>query len=253
MDCVFAIASYNRPDKQYCAQWLNRIGVPKERIFIQTQTEEDFRTYSSKYGNIANIGFSPASNVSENKNNLLDRVGDRNIVVCSDNVRTLLFLCSDGKLAEVDNIESLEFFIRRGFESLEKYDALMFGVYPSANGFFMKRSATIDTWLLGCFMGIKKGAARGLRFNEKYPLKEDYEISARAITGGAHTVRFNDVTVKKTCRTKGGSYELWKTAGDEVNHVCAENLLASYPDFFRAHRTRKNEVELVKKARTFKI
>lgn len=47
---VFCIPSYKRSEEQKTLTYLESMGVNKEKIYISTQSEEDYKKYLDKYG-----------------------------------------------------------------------------------------------------------------------------------------------------------------------------------------------------------
>lgn len=241
----FGIASYNRADKQFMLAYLRGLGYERDDIIIQTQNKDDFDVYAEKFSGQATVLFKEGANVSENKNNLLDWYNancdaDSRLVLCSDKVRGVMYLGRDEKLHTMDR-EHLDQFLHRAFFVARQYGAALFGTYTVKNAFFMSHSAHINQFLLGCFMGVAKPGA--IRFDPRLPLKEDWGVMLQTIANGGRVVRFNDIALDASFRTKGGCHDLW--AASNMNEQCTQRLLATFPTLVRAHSTRQNELKYI--------
>lgn len=82
-------------------------------------------------------------------------------------------------------------------------------------------------------------------FDEELSLKEDFGFILQHVSKGRTTVRFNDIYLKQTLHTTGGSHELWYAEGDKVNERCTKYLLRRYPKLVKPHATRRNELRYV--------
>lgn len=251
MDVVWGIASYQRPERQNMLNYLHRLGYPRDRIIISTQTKEDYELYSSLHGAKATIIYKEASNCPQNKNTILDYYNERSgsvycgtrLVMCSDKTESVEFLGEDGKLHHINTKEQMDGIVERGFKLSQFYCADLWGVYTTDNTYFMSHTTSINGPMLGCFMGIAN--PKTTRFNEQMFLKEDFEIIFRTIQRGGCVVRFNDLCLKAKYKTKGGSHSYWHSKGDSVNESCNNYLLQLYPNLAKPNTKRSNEIRYV--------
>ena len=250
MKVIFAIASYDRADRQHFLAYLKKFGFKKDEIYISTQRKADRDAYTERFGDDATILYREAHNVSENKNTLVDRLCGRGIPVifASDKVKSLQYLGADGKAHDVETRKQFDQFIGWCYGVCAKNHGSVWGVYPTSNAYFMKRSASVDKMLLGCLMGFMPNAK--FRFDPNFPLKEDFELSLRVVKEGGHTVRFNNLCLNATFHTKGGCHAFWNSEGDKVNEDCCRRMFAKYPTLVTKHPTRKNELRYTGKSRT---
>lgn len=247
MDIIWGIASYRRADKQYMLDYLYALGYPKEQIIISTQTIEDYNEYIKLFNDKATIIFREGNNVSDNKNTLLDyyceNYKDAQLVICSDKVKSIQYLGVDKKTHKIDKREQLETIVRKAFSLANFYGAELWGGYTTSNAFFMSHTITINTLLIGCFMGVVN--PRKWRFDRRQPLKEDFELVLRVINNGGCVLRFNDICLSATFHTKGGCHDLWNSSGGCVNKQCNDRLLLKYPRLIKKHPTRDNEQKYI--------
>lgn len=243
----WGIASYQRPKRQPMLKLLSAMGYGKDEIILSTQTEQDYREYKELYDKMATVIYRPGKNCCDNKNTILDYVtknleGTR-VVICSDKVRGVSWMGKDGKLHKFETREQMDRFVKNAFGVTKMLGGCIFGCYSVGNTLFMSRDISINQQILGCFMGIANPTRD--RFDPQQPLKEDFEISMRQIANGRRVIRFNDICLKETFHTKGGSHELWFSEGDYINEMCNERLLELYPTLLKRHATRKNECRYV--------
>lgn len=250
-DYYFGIASYHRKDRQPMLAYLRSIGVPPEKIIMSVQTSDDLYDYLPLYGQECIILYKEGSNVSMNKNTILDYMEKNHkgvpIIMCSDKVRGIQKLGA----TTTENITKDEFFklCERGISITKKLGGLCFGVHPVNNAMFMEHSISTNRIILGCYMGILDTS---IKFDEHYPLKEDIEYVCRCISQKRRVIRFNDICLVETLHTQGGCHSAWNSEGDKVNRECTNLLLTTYPTIAARHSTRKNEIRLTAKSRKIK-
>lgn len=250
---VFGIASFNRPDKQYFLSYLRGLGFTRDDIYIGTQCKRDYDQYTELFGREATVVFREGENVCDNKNNLLDLLSPtgKRVVIASDKVRGLQYLDGKCKARTIDSRKTFDAVVDFGYSLASRNRCQVWGVYPTNNAYFMKRSASVDKMLLGCFMAFMPRPQ--IRFDRDFPIKEDFEISCRVISRGGHTLRFNNLCLDATFHQKGGSYELWHAEGDSVNRMCCERMLRKFGGLVKPHPTRTNELRFTGRSKTINL
>lgn len=253
MKTLFAIASYDRADKQYFLSYLKGMGYGKKDIYIGTQCRRDYEQYQDLFGKDATILYREGHNVSENKNTLVERLCGKGVpvVFASDKVKSLQYLGADGKAHDIADRAAFDRIVEWCYATAAKNHATVWGVYPTNNAYFMKRSVSVDKMLLGCCMGFMPKAR--IMFDPNFPLKEDFELSLRVIRDGGHTLRFNSLCLNATFHTKGGCHSFWNSDGDNVNATCCKRMMEKYPNLVTKHPTRKNELRFTGKSRTISL
>lgn len=230
------------------------MGYKREEIILSVQSLTDYSNYREKYTEYATIIFRSGSNVSENKNNILDYIerecGNTRVVMASDKVRAINRMNRDKKLHPITSREEMDGLVRKAFYVTKHSGASIWGVAPVANTFYMDRSISTNLFLLGCFMGILDPAQT--KFDPQQPLKEDWEIGLRTIQAGGSTIRLNDVCLTATFHTQGGCHAAWNAESDCMNKACTQRLLELYPELVKPHATRKNELRYVGTTTKFK-
>ena len=120
--------------------------------------------------------------------------------------------------------------IQRGFRLCKEAGCSYWGIYPIANGFFMKPGHTTDLrFIIGVMAGcFNPGAAMRIHCES---FKEDYERTLKFYERDGAVIRMNDVAPTTSYYTeKGGAEEFrdWKPMEAE-----AKWLEAEYPDLVK--------------------
>lgn len=230
----FGIPSYKRGAKQRTLQMLIDYGYEKEDIVISTQTEEDYREYSEKYGEFCEVIFTPGDSVTKNRNSILRHFGRGEWVVMLDDDISGFYKLNSGKLERINSIEELDSMVVDFFEFAKAHNALIWGLYPVKNQFFMKN--TIDT---SNIVNTCLGIINEVRFDESFIAKEDIELCCRVISAGLNVIRFNFICYDAKHRNKGGCYDVWNS---DENEKVSERLVFLYPNLLKINRRRRGEV-----------
>lgn len=221
---VFCIPSYRRAKKQKTLEYLESMGIPKEIIYISTQTEEDYNEYSNIYGKRASIIFSEGNCVSDNRNNILNKFPIGKKIVMLDDDLSFIGKLKDKKIVPFSKEQLIE-FIQDAFNYCEKNNALVWTGYPVENGYFMSAKIDKKNFGVGCIMGIINSE---YRFNRQYKIKEDFEFCLHQIKDGYNCIRFNFIHAKGDHKSKGGCETFW-----EKDEECTNRLLCEYPNLIK--------------------
>lgn len=158
------------------------------------------------------------------------------IVWVDDDIERLDRLADDGKsLIEIPCGEVFE----RGFRLCDKEGLRMWGPYPVANHFFMKRGYTTDFKII---IGGVHGLVNDPTLLGTMDVKDDYERCIKVYLRDGGMVRLSDVTLITRYRGGKGGLNESRTAADDA--VSAEKLAALYPDlcqlgYSRTHKTKE--------------
>lgn len=249
----FGIASYNRLDRQNMLLLLNKMGYEKDEILLSVQTKADYDAYKERYDDMATILYKDGKNVCDNKNTILEylieHLDNTRVVMLSDKVRGVVYKKRNGEMVEFADRYTFDRMIKTAFLITKKLKAEVFGCNTVMNKLFMKNTVSTNLQVLGCFMGIADPSLQ--RFDPEQPLKEDFEFILRHIKQGRRTIRFNDIALKETLHTRGGSHELWNNVSE--CRRCNDRLLENYPNLLVRHSTRKNEQRYVGNTQTFNL
>ena len=239
MDYAVVIPSYKRAEgcRDKTLALLKKYKIPKERIYVIVANKEEKDIYEATldpttYGHLL-IGVPGLSDVRNWIFNHFPK-GSK-IVSCDDDIKG--FIEYDGaKKRHEKELVSLKKVIHRGFSECKKAHARLWGVYPSANGFFMKPTVTTDLrFIIGSFWGcINPGSEVSLERSEK----EDYERTLKFFSKDQTVVRLNFVSPKTAYYKEPGGMQ----TRNRLKHqqVAVKALLKKYPDFVRTNTRRKS-------------
>jgi len=234
---VYAIPSYKRAQRQVTLEYLSRIGVPKELIWIFVQTEEDHREYQI-HNSRANIVLMEADGIARARNNILNRLKDRNLLMMDDDVKRVSIL-RGGALVGIESRLDMAFAVNRCFTQARNLRSKMFGVYPVDNAFFM--SDDISTRVaVNTVMGYASGFP--FRFDETFETKEDAELCGRVLWRGGNVVRFNNIAVSADHRKDKNGYIDAEHQSENLRMV--KKLCARYPDTYAPQKGKPWEVRM---------
>lgn len=238
---IYAIPSYKRAEKQETLDFLLRMGVPKESIYIFVQTEDDHQSYLNRYSGVCNVIYRPAGGVATARNNILDFVVNKDdVLMMDDDVSNIAFGAKGQKFVEVKPGEQFQKVVEHMFAVNRQLHGYMFGMYPVWNEFFMSNDISTRV-TVNTVLGFPKGFP--LRFRDDYRAKEDIELCGRILSSGGRVVRFNNIAYKAKHRTNdGGACETWAS---DANAKVAEELELMYPDVFSVKTNNPNEVRVV--------
>lgn len=229
---IIGIPSAGRADKQFTLDYLERIGVPRERILFAVQTKADLEDYTAAgiCERVLAITYGPAHNAAGNRNNLLNAVEPgAEMLMLDDDIREIVRLesAADGahRAETVDSFPALLRLAADGFAAARKLGAFGFGVsgwqLPERMAFSVSTSALCG----GAVMGIIAGAAR---FSPLYDTKEDYAFCCESIRQSGAFPELGYYAAKVEGRHSGGCWDAWnniRTVRADAARLCRE-----YPD-----------------------
>lgn len=244
MDIKIAIPSYNRVDNitKKTLAFLSRYNYPKELIYIFVHSEEQKEEYETKlpkelYGHI--ISTNQPKGIMNVRNYVVDYFDEDDKFISMDDDLITINRINEGKLCPIDNFNEV---IEKGFQLCEEHGYTLWGLYPTANAFYMKskNEYTIDLrFISGGFMGIinKK---RHVHLN----WKEDYELSIQAYNQDGGVIRFNHIAVKSDLYTKTGGIGLNQKERMDDYKEAGEWLINKYPSLVKWNPRREGEILL---------
>ena len=239
---VICIPSYHRHECQKTVAYLSGTGVPKDKIYLFVQTEEDAAKYGA-WKDKCQVVYKPANNLPQTRNNILEYcLRDNNVVMMDDDISCIAFGSKRNKFTQITSLDVFSKTILRMFEETQKRRGYMFGVYPVYNEYFM--DDTVSTRVtVNTLIGFPRQFP--FRFDNNYIAKEDIELCGRVLKNGGNIIRFNNVAYKADHRTnKGGACDIWKT---DANAHFARTLCKTYPNIFAVQKNKPSEVRLVVK------
>ena len=235
---VVAIPSYKRPEilKEKTLAVLQKYGVEPDRIYIFVADKEEEAIYKKTLPEggykkiiVAQKGLNHARNII---NSYFPK--GQKIVEADDDIRGFIEFDAS-KPRHEKPLKSLKKLIDRGFAEAAKHGARLWGVYPSANGFFMKDNVTTELkHIVGSFWGqINPGKDVRIHLQSK----EDYERTLQFWKQDKVVVRLNFVSPQTAYYKTPGGLQLERTKEkieDEVKFLEKE-----YPGYIKRNPNRK--------------
>lgn len=246
-DWVVAIPSYKRAEilKTKTLAVLQKYGIEPERIFIFVADKEEEEIYKKTLPEKAYNKIVVAKKGLNNARNIINEYfpKGKKIVEADDDIRGFIEF-DESKPRHEKPLVSLKRLIDRGYAEAEKHGAKLWGVYPSANGFFMKNSVTTDLkHIVGSFWGQwNPGKDVVIHLQSK----EDYERTLQFWKRDGVVVRLNFVSPQTAYYKTPGGLQLERTQQkieDEVKFLEKE-----YPGYIKRNPNRKTgfvEIRLV--------
>lgn len=252
MTIKIAIQSYNRVDgiMKKTLALLSRYNYPKELIYIFVNTEEQKEEYQTKipkelYGHI--IWSNQPKGIMNIRNYIVDYFDEGEKLITMDDDVISIDRIYEGKLCPIDNFNEL---IEKGFQLCEERSYTLWGLYPTANAFYMKSKDEYTTdlrFIVGGFRGfINK------RRHIHLDYKDDYEFSIESYLQDGGVIRFNHIAIKHSVYTNSGGVGLNKKERMIYSKKDSEWLLNKYPNLVRLNPRREGEILLNSKPKPIK-
>ena len=240
-DYVIAIPSYKRAEtlKEKSLATLQHYKIEPSRIFIFVANAEEAEIYrktipSSSYNKLVVA----VKGVKEVRNFITNYfpIGKK-IVSMDDDVKGFLEYDPNSKRKEKP-LKSLKTIIQQGFAACEKHHCRHWGIYPSANGFFMRPTITTDLrFIVGTLYGIINPGLKEL----KLPIseKDDYYRSLRMYELDGCVIRINFVAPKTAYYKEPGGMQTNPRRKNEQETAVAF-LKKEYPEWVTVNPSRKS-------------
>ena len=225
MEYKIAICSHDRIKtlKQKTLKVLDLYNISRERIYIFVAPEEleDYRANLLGYNVIEG-----ALGLCANRNAVVNYFAEGTpVYFMDDDIRGYMEYTLDNQRHE-RMLEDLDGFICRGFREALKADVSLWGLYPVANGRWMKPEVVKGlVFCYGCSFGlfIRKDTLNTISF------KEDYERTILFYLRDKGVIRLNWVApLQSYCKGKGGLNT--ERTLDKEKAEC-ENLTQQYPGY----------------------
>jgi len=238
-DYVVAIPSYKRAetlrDKTLSVLAEYKISSSKIYVFVADKEQEDLYRSVLKPGSYGHmiVGVPGMANIR----NFITRyfpVGKR-IINMDDDIKGFLEFSSTARRHEIP-LRSLDSLIKKGFSESAKTGFRLWGIYPVANGFFMKEGATSDLkYIIGAFWGITNpGPILTVTIDDK----EDYLRSLIMYVLDGGVLRFRDAAPITAYYKEAGGMQEERTKNRVTKS--AEALYAAFPDLTKLNATKKS-------------
>ena len=243
---IFAIPSYKRDFEQLTLDYLARLNVPREMIYMSVQTESDLKAYKAAGidQRVGKLIYRLGACVSDNRNTLLDAIPEGHyVVMMDDDIKTIVML-QGGKLVKIEAFDRLMNIIVRGFSAAAKNFTVGFGLYPTDNAYYMSDTVSACTIVDGMFIGLLNTK---VRYDARFTTKEDYDLCCRIIREYGAFPRLNMYAARAKSRSRGGCEEFWKDTEGRI--LTARRLIERYPDLLVPNPRREGEVLMRRDAR----
>jgi hypothetical protein len=240
-DYIVAIPSYQRADtlREKSLTTLKKYGIPVGKINIFVANREEEALYKEKIPShmynkiiIAQKGLKEARNFISNY-----YPKGKHILFLDDDLKGFIEY-DESKPRHEKPLVSLQKVIQRGFKECEKNGCRLWGIYPSANGFFMKPTVTTDLKLIvGCFFGIINPGLSEMKI--AISEKEDYYRTLKMYELDGCVVRLNFVAPKTAFYKEPGGMQTNPRRRQEQEEA-VKFLLKLYPDWVKLNPSRKS-------------
>ena len=205
---IFGIASYHRPECK-TIKTLLAMGIPKNDIVVSLQDKNDIERYKANYPDIRFL-FREADSAAGNRNTILDSVKERPICLLDDDIVSFCFRFVEKRTFLVDNQKFLQEIYKIADEAIRN-KCVLAGISPTDNNLVAEKrdEYTADCLLQGSVLLFFDD---DLRFDSRFKMVEDYELSLRVIYGGGHILRGNHVCANKPKNgtNKGGLHDRYE-------------------------------------------
>lgn len=231
------IPSYLRAGKVKTLELLQDDIYGCDDIIIATQTPSDYEAYTKAYKGKATIIYREGHSVGDNRNTLLEWAQKNGVsfaVMLDDDVKSIRFI--NGSRAT--SAKQLNELFLRCFRVASGEGSPLWGCYPCDNRLSMKPSVRVAL-LTGACMGFLD---MSLRFDNRYRIKEDYELSLRLMRQGKKTLRFNSFGLSVIQKPDGGCRIDW-----QKGELYADMLVRQYPELCEIDKKKKHKEIKLKK------
>lgn len=240
----FGIPTYRRAEKQSTLEYLERVGIRREQIYMSVQNEEDYHEYS-KCGysdRVAKLLYRNGHNLSENANTILDNLPlNARIIILDDDIKAISRSTDNGLVDVLSHKEFME-FVRLGYTIANRLHTIGFSVYPCHNDYFMSQTYNKVHIGEGTLLALTN---TGIRFDPQFDTKCDYDLTCRIIRLYGAYPRLNMYSCNAPHYTKGGCEKDWKDHEKVMHDAFA--LTELYPDIVKPNSKRRGEVLMISK------
>lgn len=249
MDWVVVIPSYNRVDtlKEKTLRLLQEHDIPASKIYVFVADQEQKKLYEDglEKGSVGHI-IVGVKGLPEVRNFIFDYFPKgKPIISFDDDVRGFIEYDPRAKRHERP-LRDLAAMFNRGFAECKKSSAHFWGVYPSANGYFMKPTVTTDLrFIIGSFWGCHN-PGKDVRITIGNGEKEDYQRTIQFWERDGVIVRMTDVAVQTATYATPGGLQEGNRLAREKKTVAA--MIAKWPQYIKMNPRRKSgypEIRLV--------
>ena len=235
-DYIILVITYNRVERCYkkTLSMLKDNKIPKDIINLVVHNAEQKRLYEEGipkeyYNEILitnkNDGIYGQMNWMYNKYK-----NGQKILKLDDDISTILRLQGDKLVKTYDLLKIID----EGFKLCVDNGFKLWGIYPTANAYFMKSQKDYTTdlrFIVGALMGFIN---EKLTIDLDIKIKGDYEYAIKSYLKNGGMIRFNRITFR---------YDIAKNEGDRIKVMIndANILMKKYPNLVKMNTRRNNE------------
>lgn len=193
--------------KIYAPSYKRSEGVKTHKLIpdiIYCVHEFEEKEYKQKGYNVEVMPDNVKGNIARVRNYMLDNYIKEKGLIIDDDIEGLKFWGLENKLPKAKDIDNIQEFIENGFNLCEQFEARLWGLNILGDkGSYREYSPfSLTNTVSGSFMGFLNNE---LRFDERLPLKEDYDYSIQNCNIYRKVLRINNAyMVKKDHGNKGG-------------------------------------------------
>lgn len=248
-DYVIAIPSYKRAEilKKNTLNYLQNQKINKNKIYIFVANKKEYDLYKKTLPNYYKklvIGIVGMGNI---RNFITDYFPEKTkIFNMDDDIKGLIKLTKERNKKNGSKAISRPFknndlhkFINDGFNECKKKNLSLFGIYPAANPFFMKKRITYD---LRYIIGSVWGNINDKNLKVSLDDKEDFERSIKHYKQYGGVVRFENITANTPYMTCTGGMQVLRTNKRILES--AKYLANKYPDLCTYYIKKKGFAEV---------
>lgn len=259
---AFAIPSYKRCGKIATLNMLEAYGIPKEYIYLSTQTNEDYEKYKQLYSQRANVLYKEAHNCAGNRNNafILLREKYRYILMMDDDVSSVQRIVKETRKGKASNYRSKTIKVTGGDESAREFLDVI-----ERHAKIIDNGATLVSAYGGSPLNlinkkqlkVKNGFGRGTwlflsnkspLFNEEMDCCDDVELSLRIFAEGGSALVDESLVVntmsmaETTCNENaGGCAEVYCSSDDAILNIQKKYILEPYNGLVKINKVNGGE------------
>lgn len=202
--------------------------LPNCTLFVPKAEAAD---YSRHYRNVIAVP-DDVRGITKTRNWILDNAGDKWVVMIDDDVKCAGWTELKGNCSARRSFTEAVWLdeFRKLFELTEDMQYRIWGIATQSalRSIYPWSPILFHSYITGSCMGIVNN---GIRFDESFPVKEDYEICLRCIKedGGVVAARF--IYWENSHWSDDGGCKTYRT--QEMEETCIRQLVAKYPKQIR--------------------
>ena len=242
-DYTVVVPSYKRAEgcRDKTLAVLKEYRIPKEAIYVVVADKDQKKEYEavldpSTYKEIL-VGVPGLPQV---RNWIFDHFPKGTPLVSLDDDVSGFIEYDGSQKRHERKLKSLKGIIERGFKECKKANCRFWGVYPSANGFFMKPTVTTDLkFCVGPFWGCFN-PGKEVRIDIGQGEKEDYQRTLQFFIKDGAVVRLNFVSPKTAVYKTPGGLQFGNRFKRE--HKTIKAMMKRWPGWIKENPTRKSKM-----------